>query len=386
MSKMQNLWNGALQIHEFLVPSRLNLGYTPYLWLVYNGFMFLPLIFGRPDPQVVFVTWASLVIFLPAYFAAYRACGRGLLPFVALFALLGAVVLPINHGGSVYFIYASAFAALAGPPSQAVRWIGLVVLLGVAEVWWFDLHISSAFVIPFVSFVVGAANMFQRKMDIKNEALRASREEIRRLASNAERERIARDLHDLLGHTLASISLKAELARRTVLNDPTGAEKELADIEKISRQATAQVRAAVAGFREGRIQSELATGRQLLESSGVWFEYELGSVDLSATQENTLALALREALTNVHRHADASSCWVTLREDGSGVRLTVRDDGRGGRVRPGSGIRGMRERLQALGGSLTVEANSPRGLIVQMVVPNPKPQELEAEALPEPAA
>ena len=346
-----------IQIHEFLVPPKVQLSYTPYLWLVYNGFLFLPIIYGAASQRDIVVTFVSLALFLPLYFSAFRFQARALLPFVAGFVLLGLLVTPFNKGAIVYFIHACAFAAFIGPPLVALRYTSMAVLAALLQVWWLELHPSVAIVVIVVGYVVAACNIFYRKMYLQNEALRLSREEIKRLASTAERERIARDLHDLLGHTLASITLKAELARRTVLAQPEAAHKELEDIERISRQAASQVRSAVAGYRAGRIQSELASGRQLLESAGVWLEVEVQPQELTAEQENILALTLREALTNVHRHADASHCWVLLSGDQQQVRLVVRDNGRGGNIRPGAGIKGMRERLQAVGGQLEVESN-----------------------------
>ena len=376
---MGQVRQAVLAVHEFLIPARLGAGYLPYLWLVYHGFLFLPLIFGRPAASTVIVTWVSVAIFLPVYFLAYRYKGKDVLPFVAILTGLGLMVAPFNPGSPVYFIHACAFAALAGPPALAVRYMSLVVLIAACQVLWMDLHPTQAIVAALIGFVVGACNIFYRKMDLKNEALRLSREEVKRLASTAERERIARDLHDLLGHTLASITLKAELARRTVTENPERARQELAEIERVSRQATAQVRAAVAGYRAGRIQSELASARHLLESSGLWFDYELDEFDLNAEHENVLALALREALTNVVRHARATRCWVVLQQDDTQTRLLVRDDGRGGRVRPGSGIKGMRERLKEVGGQVNIESNTPSGIIVEVVLPHPEsPEEIGA--------
>ncbi|MFK7957599.1 MAG: sensor histidine kinase [Lysobacterales bacterium] len=368
MNIIQNLRMRLVRVHEFLVPPKAQLSYTPYLWLVYNGFLLLPIFYGTASKTETAVTLASFAFFLPLYFSAFRVQGRALLPFVAGCVLLGLIVTPFNMGGTVYFIHACAFSALIGPPVIAMRYTSLAILTALLQVWWLGMHPSVAIVTTLVGYVVAACNIFYRKMELKNEALRLSREEVKRLASTAERERIARDLHDLLGHTLASITLKAELARRTVLEQPEAAYKELEDIERISRQAASQVRSAVAGYRAGRIQSELASGRQLLESAGVWLDVEVQPQELTAEQENILALTLREALTNVHRHAKASRCWVLLSGDEQQIRLVVRDDGRGGNVRPGAGIKGMRERLHAVGGQLQVESNSPHGLIVQMML------------------
>ena len=174
----------------------------------------------------------------------------------------------------------------------------------------------------------------------------------RDLAIVEERERVARDVHDVLGHSLTVVTVKAELAERLVDLDPERAKDELAEIQALSRQALAEIRATV-----GRTAGGAARGRAGLRADGARRRRHRGPRpdDPSAVDPRhrmVLAWVLREATTNVVRHSDADTCWVELATN----RLTVRDDGRGLGGRPeGNGIRGLRERVGAAGGQLSLE-------------------------------
>lgn len=213
----------------------------------------------------------------------------------------------------------------------------------------------------------------------KHAALKLSHDEVRRLASLAERERIGRDLHDLLGHTLSLVALKSELAGKLVERDPQAAVRELAEVARVAREALGQVRSAVTGIRAAGVASELASARLLLESDGVVFRYEVASLAIPAEVETVLAMTLREAVTNIQRHARARNARARLRADGGEAVLSIEDDGRGGAIAPGNGLRGMRERLEALGGRLRVDSAPGRGTQLQAHVPLSQPS-LDADA------
>jgi two-component system sensor histidine kinase DesK len=176
------------------------------------------------------------------------------------------------------------------------------------------------------------------------------------MAKVAERERIARDLHDLLGHTLSVIALKSELASKLADRDPARAADEIREVERVSREALAEVRAAVEGYKGRGFSGELRSAEQVLGSAGVRLDADITPVPLSPRQETVLALALRETVTNVVRHARASVCRVALGLDAGDLVLTIQDDGIGGPLREGNGLVGMRDRVAAAGGTLDVIA------------------------------
>src|SRR5690606_6880680 len=205
--------------------------------------------------------------------------------------------------------------------------------------------------------IVGFANFYQRERDDSNARLRMAQDEIERLATIAERERIARDLHDLLGHTLSTITLKSELAARLLASDADRAASEIRDVERISREALGQVREAVRGYKSSGLDGELANAKLALEAAGIEFDYYFERLAVPARAESALALALREGVTNVVRHAGASRCQVRLVEQADRAVLTISDDGGGlaaSASSAGSGLSGMRSRIEALGGAVSL--------------------------------
>ena len=152
-----------------------------------------------------------------------------------------------------------------------------------------------------------------------------------KLAADAERERIARDLHDLLGHTLSVIVLKSELASKLADKNPARAIAEIREVERISREALSEVRAAVQGYRGSGLSAELARSKVALDAAGVRLVLERPPLALPPATEAGISMVLREAVTNVVRHARAQHCTVVIEQRGDGYWLEVKDDGVGGR-------------------------------------------------------
>ena len=202
------------------------------------------------------------------------------------------------------------------------------------------------------SLLVGGTNIHFGEVRRKDDALLKAHQQAEHMAAVAERERIARDLHDLLGHTLSVIVIKSELASKLADRDTQRAIQEIRDVERISRKALNEVRHAIHGYRGESLAGELANGRAALEAAGVSLVADVVPIPLEADEERALALGLREAVTNVIRHARATTCTVTLQRNDGVVRLVVEDDGVGGAGGEGAGLAGMRTRLTAIGGSV----------------------------------
>jgi two-component system sensor histidine kinase DesK len=183
-----------------------------------------------------------------------------------------------------------------------------------------------------------------------------------------ERERIARDLHDILGHTLSVIILKSELAGRLVEQNAKRAQAEIADVENISRKALAEVREAIRGYHAGDLPAEFARAQATLEAAGIVVERHYDKIDISAPQERVLVLALREAVTNIVRHAQAQHCRIQLRNTDGVYRLDVYDDGRGGVSEQGLGIRGMRHRVESGGGNVSWTSSAGTTLTITLPI------------------
>jgi two-component system, NarL family, sensor histidine kinase DesK len=349
-----------------LLPDDTRVGWTAYLWLIYLGQIPIALVFSRSSALVWSLQLAGIAVFLGLYFRAHWVEGRRLAPLVLAMAGLGGALTAVHPAAVVYFIYAAAFSARLGPPALVRRWVlGLALALAAAAAL---LRVPIQFWAPALIFtiVIGALMLGEQERERMRAKLALAQEEVERLATVAERERIARDLHDVLGHSLALITLKAELASRLVRTQPERAEAELGDLVATSRQAMAQVRETVRGYRKVGLEEALASTRLAAEAAGLALEVEREPLALPVAVEHALALALREAVTNALRHAGATTLRVALRRQGEHAELRVEDDGRGGPVREGGGLTGMRERLEALGGTVALEAARGVRLLVRV--------------------
>lgn len=344
------------------------LGWTPYAWLVYLSFFLVYAAAYDRTPAAWAIDSLALAAFLALYFRAFWLSGRALLPIAFAIVGLGVLLSPRNPGAAVFFIYGASFFGQAARPAVAVRWLLLVVAIAAVEA--LVVPLAPQFWVPatLVSLLVGGTNIHFSEVRRKDRALLEARETAEHLAVVAERERIARDLHDLLGHTLSVIVIKSELASKLVDRDMARAAQEIRDVERISRTALEEVRRAVHGYRGERLGHELANGRAGLAAAGVALDTAIAPVALGPDEERALALALREAITNVIRHARARHCTIRLARDGDGTRLVVEDDGVGGSHVEGAGLSGMRERLAEIGGTLLCEGT--RGTRLTFVVPD----------------
>jgi len=333
--------------------------YAPYLWLVYLGALVFQPAF---DPDTTAADWVATGLMVAAFLPLYRASlaerdQRRLVFLLAVMAGLGVVGTLVNAGAGVFVVYAAALAGRLSPVRRAV--VAVAVLAGLAGVMFLISTVPMPWrllaVVPIVVFVlvIGAAGIIDGERERTQARLRRADEEIERLATIAERERIARDLHDLLGHTLSVVVLKSELAGRLVRSDPDRAEQEVREVEQTARTALAEVRSAVAGYRAKGLGAELVNARRALSAADVQVEATIDLPVLPAQHEAALALALREAVTNVVRHADAHHATIRAEATAEQVWLEVVDDGRGARGPDGSGLAGMSERAAALGGHVS---------------------------------
>ena len=242
-----------------LLPESSPLGWTPYAWLVYLSFFIVYAVWTN-SPREWLIDGPALALFLVLYFRGFWLEGRPLLGVIFGIVCIGMVVAPRNPGASCFFIFAAAFVGAVGRPALAVRWLLVILAIVAAETLLFSL--SPPFWVPalVVSVLVGGTNIHFCEMRRKDRALIKAHEVAEHMATIAERERIARDLHDLLGHTLSIIVLKSELAAKVADRDLGRAIREIRDVERISRSALAEVRHAVYGYRGERLEEELATG------------------------------------------------------------------------------------------------------------------------------
>ena len=345
-----------------------------YIWLMYSVFFFV-----EPFMRKSLVFWLQCLgvyaVFLGLYIWYVETKRPELrLPLVVLIFLMGVVTIPWNEGSNYFFIFAGALIPFSVRTMRTALTLIIAESLLVGAEWLFyrndpvNYSITAGFVL-----VVGLANLFVAEQKRSECALRKAQEENAALSQVAERERIARDLHDVLGHTLSVIVVKAELAGRLMSRgtpeDGDRAQKEIAEVERTARTALAEVREAIGGYRAKGLRAEVDMARMTLDAAGVKLLCESTPPTLKAREETALSLAVREAVTNIVRHAGATECIMRFAMAGDGfTRLEVEDDGPKTIEREGNGLRGMRARVEEVGGRFRIERATGHGtrLVIEL--------------------
>jgi two-component system sensor histidine kinase DesK len=338
---------------------------TPFVLFWTSALLFIPAFDPSTRPRTYVLGAVVMVVYCLFYLAVTLRPGPLRRWGDVLSVVLAVLVTPFNAGGALLLVYAGSLAGAYRPRAVAMRWlVGLTVLLAaLALVSYLPMPWRLwAFAPPAVLiWVIGLLNV---EGTAEDRAQKIRNAQVEHLAKVAERERISRDLHDLLGQTLTGIVVRSQLAQRLVAADPDAGVAEMAAVEKAAREALSEVRATVSGWRQVDLADEIDAARDALTAAGVELVV-LRDPDLVLTPsaESALGLALREAVTNVVRHARATRCAVALREEGDRVVLEVSDDGVGG-GRDGTGLTGMRERIAALGGDVRRAAGPGTALVV----------------------
>ncbi|MFG2502532.1 sensor histidine kinase [Streptomyces sp. NPDC048441] len=358
------------------------------IWLVFLTGPVQDLVAADHGTAATVLGWLGLAAFVTCYLSlVFRYTSRVLdwrkvhLTFGALIAL--AVVLSFAFGTAWLglFVYVSVSAGAVLPMRHAMWAIpavtAVMIAVGLRTDGLGDLLGSFAILTVLVGFAMTGVRQLVRTTI----QLRQARATVAQLAANEERLRLARDLHDLLGHSLSLITLKSELAGRMLPAHPDKAAQQVADIEQVSRQALVDVRAAVSGYRRRTLAGELAGARTALTAAGIEADVPLEAPEGLPGDEGeaVLAWALREAVTNVVRHSAARRCTVAFTSrhtlDGPVAELSVEDDGVGGSVAAhGNGLTGLTERVAAVGGVMDVGPGARRGFRLTVRVPQ-EPQE-----------
>lgn len=337
------------------------------------GVMPVPLSVWMMGPELAHgVLWLalSMPVFLALYAASLWLPQRQGGWVAVLMIVLSLAILPAFPAGLAYFIFGAVLLRVF-PAMSNLAYIGSAMLANLALLalvmalgWEWQRFVWA----PVLTLMIVAIVASAHSNDARELLLLRSQSALRAQASAAERERIGRDLHDLLGHTLSLITLKLELSRKLADSDPPRSRNEANEAETVAREALAQVRAAVSGMRATHLHGEIASAGLLLESAGVAWQASLPP-PLPAALDSALALVLREAVTNISRHAHARTAHLQFMLAGDVVQMIVSDDGRGAGSRRGNGLTGMRERVEALDGVLSIEAI--RGMGTQLTISVP---------------
>lgn len=329
-----------------------------WVYLFNLGFFLLPLGFVDYSAVQLAIMLAALAAFIAVYFWAYRCSSEDMwLPILIMVAIACAMT-PLNGGSIALFAYAGFFIGFAYRTRTAIFGIGALLALLVV----FDqvIGVQWQLFLQYGVVVVAGVSIFgivERSKRLNRQREQRSNAEIERLASTLERERIARDLHDVLGHTLSSIILKADLAKELLKHDDTAAAKtQLHELASVARQSLSQVRQSVAGYRHRSLQEELDALKVTLAEAGFTTRVQGAVPKLTKVQEQTLIFALKELATNALRHSRGKHFTISFRQNATEHVITVADDGPcEAEIIPGNGLTGLAERLAEQQGDLAIE-------------------------------
>ncbi len=326
-----------------------NLG---YLLFYFTGWLWQP-----PQAADLIAAGLAIGVFLPAYFLAFQCNDRRALPYIVIMEGISWATAGFAGTHGVFHTYACVQSAFQQPRRRALLLIGLLTIAqaGFALVSN-QPTITIIFNLIFGIFIgiacIATAEGIQRERRLKRTQVLE-----RQQATLAERERIAHELHDLLGHTLTMVALKAEVAAKLLQRDPDRAGEEMREVASAARSALGEIRAAVYDMTATSVESEIDRARLALDAAGVDLQIS-GEVPrtLAPALGKTLGLSIREATTNIVRHSQASAARIALDQADDRVELVIADNGVGPTsTREGAGLSGLRHRVEALGGDASIE-------------------------------
>lgn len=351
-------------------------GILPYIFLFY---LVMPLGYLLSETGLkALIGYLLLLFFLVSYRQLYSTTSQMLFAYWLAFQI--AIVVLFTLGYDPYLLFMGFF------PANFIGWIankkhfnralisfGSAIIFTIITLSLQGVMDNLLYFLSFAAVMIGAPfgiRSMNERMELEKQLSEAN-EQIKDLIKREERVRIARDLHDTLGHTLSLITLQSQLVQRIADKHPERVKAETKEIEMTARSALQQVRELVSDMRAITITEELADMEQIMKVAGIQFHMEdkAGLPELSPLQQNIVGMCLREAATNIVKHSQAQNCFVTIVDGGGNFTIAIQDDGVGvfEENYEGNGLSGMRERLALVEGKLTIESG--RGTTVELAVP-----------------
>jgi len=357
-----------------------------YFSLIFSLFYFLNFIvsystYTASNIATVFIIYIAFII---AFIKATKLTGKSVIQPIIAIILLSAFGASINPGTNALFGYAAFFSGYYFSRRFAVSLLLLNLIAQISSALALNLvtpyYLGPSFACTVSLFVYG---IFSQKEYIHACMQQKSNQEVEQLAAIAERERIARDMHDLLGHSLSSIALKSELAEKlSAKQDFIAAQKEIAEVANLARQTLSEVRSAVTGLKQHGLTGVLEKLTNELKHMKFDAKFYHDINDLPAKVESTLIMLSKEWITNILRHSNGNSASVSVISDPTEVKLNIGDNGNTTEIIPGNGIEGIRSRVEELNGQLTITQDNGVKLSVTIPLTNlTTEQVIEEEAL-----
>ena len=339
-----------------------------FLSLFFTLFYFFPLYFIGADTALVIKIFVMYFVLLGMLFGCAIASPKYTVAIALLLVVSSSFGVKYYIGTNCFFGFAIFYMAFNLRFLHAVLAVVFsLVCAYVAALKFNALH--AYFIVPLLipSLVLFIAGTFERQKRAHRKQEQLSQEQIEKLATVAERERIARDLHDVLGHTLSSIALKAQLAEKLFhADDLEKARKEISEVSTIASEALFEVRQAISGYKLKTIEQRMVQLAERLSEKGVAMEQDCEFSALAPKAESAISLLLTEAITNILRHSDCSKVKVSSKVENKLFKLSVCDDGNAGKIVIGNGLSGIKERVEDLGGTFRFSSSDGFCLYVEL--------------------
>lgn len=347
-----------------------------YSSLIYSLFFFLNvgIHFSSYTAFTLFLCVAIYAIFILLYILATKYSDKGAIPPIAGIIIISALGTYINPGTNALYGYAAFLAAYYF--NARIAWLFIVFNLAAqfTAAWVFDIFIVS-FLVPSITISIGLFifGRFSQREFIHQTLQAESNEKIEQLATIAERERIARDMHDLLGHSLSSLALKAELAEKLLAKDQyQQAEQEVKEIAEIARESLAEIRQTVTDMKQKGLAATIDKLSSQLRTLGFNCNTKVNTPELSAKTESTLIMCIKEAVTNILRHSDGDHVLIEVATKDGLVTCSIKDNGKLQKLQHGNGLDGMQSRVNEAQGRISIEIENGVAIFISLPIQETK--------------
>lgn len=353
------------------------------IWLIYMLFPLAAVADLSPAEQLI--GFPLLAIFTACYIIGFLKSRLRAAMIVAHLMIIGYFIWRYDESYIYLMFYTvSLLGLLRAKIEIAFALSGVLLLFGIIVYRYEMTHSPSDILdllpVVFAMLLLPGAIMITRRSRRLRAQLQLANDEIERLIQSEERQRISRELHDTLGHTLTMITLKSELAEKLIASQPERAKQEIRDVQSTSRAALKQVRELVSDMRAVTVRDEVSNAKRILAAAsiGLRLEGSIAGMEINALLDNLLGMCLREAITNVVKHSRARRCSIAWEEQPGAYVLTVTDDGIGvgspeelarAAANGHNGLKGMQERLNLMDGKLSVDSPKGQGTRVKITVP-----------------
>lgn len=332
----------------------------PWIWLVFSLYYFVPVYYMKASTETLAFLCGAYLLFVFFFLWGSRLNQKHVWKAIVALTALFFCVVPVSPGSSNFFPYIGFLIGFSySTRTYLSLLVGYFLIIGGVQ-YYYDYPVPM-FALPAISGLLSISlwGHIERMRYSHRTHWIQSRQEIQQLAVIAERERIARDLHDILGHTLSSIALKAELAEKLLKQDKIqDVSDHLSDLHKIARESLSLVRQTVSGYKHRGLSGEVIQLCEKLRQNGFSVDLHGEIPSLSPRAETALILALTELTTNVLRHSNGNHCKISFQLDGESMVISMQDNGCIKSITPGNGLNGIQERLHALAGDISAQISN----------------------------